>query len=314
MIKILCNQADFKTKTGVYVFRNIINRKIYIGSTVTSFEKRFNNHVYHLRNGTHRNKHFQNAWDKYGEDYFEYDIIEICSREECLSREQFYLDKYLFAKDFINNSNKKFIQLGYNINPLATGTPNLSKETVKKRSQTFKQTMNEAMNYYYLIKNHNIDMDDIPDKYINIVQGKLNYTAWNTGKGGTYNTDYLKVPKTITRKVLNARKVNSEKSRNKSVPIAIYDIHNNLISVWRSKSDIQDASIKHPEFFPIIYKGKIKTSKLSIDHIGISCRTGKSYKGLYFKEMPDWQGTINQECANIGEDCDVNPEINSKIA
>lgn len=60
--------------------------------------------------------------------------------------------------------------------------------------------MDEAMKYYYLIKNHSIDMDDIPEKYIKIVQGKLNFVAWNTGKAGTYNTDHLKVSKTITEK------------------------------------------------------------------------------------------------------------------
>lgn len=131
-------------------------------------------------------------------------------------------------------------------------------------------------------------MDDIPDKYVKIVQGKLNYVAWNAGKAGTYDTSFLKVKKTITNKVIAARKINSEKSRNKSVPIAVYDLNNNLISVWRSKSDIQDASIKHPNLFPVVIKGRAKDGKLSIDHIGIACRTGKIYKGLYFKEMPNW--------------------------
>jgi group I intron endonuclease len=45
-----------------------------------------------LRNGKHSNRHLQNSWDKYGEDSFNFVIIETCDPDFVIDREQFYLD------------------------------------------------------------------------------------------------------------------------------------------------------------------------------------------------------------------------------
>lgn len=43
--------------TGVYQIKNIINNKIYIGSTKQCFRVRFNHHLQALRKNKHKNPH-----------------------------------------------------------------------------------------------------------------------------------------------------------------------------------------------------------------------------------------------------------------
>lgn len=81
---------------GIYQFKNTVNNKIYIGSS-TELDKRKENHIYSLRKGTHHSVYFQRAWDKYGEESFKYEILELLdddtTTKELLEREQFWLDK-----------------------------------------------------------------------------------------------------------------------------------------------------------------------------------------------------------------------------
>jgi group I intron endonuclease len=59
----------------VYVIKNDINDKVYVGSTING-ERRWNQHLILLRNRTHFNTHLQNAFDKYGESSFSFGILE----------------------------------------------------------------------------------------------------------------------------------------------------------------------------------------------------------------------------------------------
>lgn len=281
MIKIICKKEDL-FKTGVYIFRNTISKKCYIGSTVMSFSKRMENHLFHLRKNSHKNNHFQAAWNKYGEDAFEFDILEICDKCDCLNKEQYYLDTILHAKEFIEKKSDDFLNLGYNINPLASGTPNLSKETVKKRTTTFKKFISDASKYYYKFKNLEMDIDDIPEKYLSIINFWINNVPWNKGKSYK-STDHLKVKKTISQKVLDARKFNSENAREKSQNILIYDSSNNIIKEFRSAVDLEEWSRSSDNNLSIEFVGKIKDKYLLQQNVIKACKTGKPYKGFYFK-------------------------------
>lgn len=50
------NEEDLNLK-GVYQIKNLVNDKIYIGSTKTSFKDRLKNHLSKLRRGVHDNIH-----------------------------------------------------------------------------------------------------------------------------------------------------------------------------------------------------------------------------------------------------------------
>jgi group I intron endonuclease len=80
-------------KSGIYCIENVVNGKIYIGSSV-DINHRWKNHQYELNNDIHHSKHLQAAWNKYGEQSFEFKILEIVnpSKEELLEREQWWID------------------------------------------------------------------------------------------------------------------------------------------------------------------------------------------------------------------------------
>lgn len=109
------NYNDF-TQNGVYKITNLVNGKIYIGSSADKggFKERWRKRY---------NKYFTNAINKYGSNNFKYEILEICEPKYCLAYEQIYLDYY---KPFISRGN------GYNIYKIA-GSPLGVKRSIETR-------------------------------------------------------------------------------------------------------------------------------------------------------------------------------------
>lgn len=60
----------------IYKIENKVNGKIYIGSTVRPFYIRKYEHLSSLRDNIHYNSYLQRSFNKYGEDNFEFIIIE----------------------------------------------------------------------------------------------------------------------------------------------------------------------------------------------------------------------------------------------
>ena len=92
---------------GIYKIINIINNKIYIGSSVNLF-KRKNSHFGKLNKGNHPNIHLQNSFNKYTKNNFVFEIVEELNNvEDLLKREQYYIDllKPEYNKRLIVNSN-----------------------------------------------------------------------------------------------------------------------------------------------------------------------------------------------------------------
>lgn len=88
MIKI---GIEYDKVPGIYRIVNIANNREYIGSS-KSLYRRACSHRYRLNSGVHHSLPLQNAHNKYGEEVFDFEIIELCSIEALLSREQFYID------------------------------------------------------------------------------------------------------------------------------------------------------------------------------------------------------------------------------
>ena len=68
---------------GIYKIENIINGKIYIGSS-TRLLKRFKEHKRKLLNNTHINSILQRSWNKYGEGAFMFSVIEYCEKKDII--------------------------------------------------------------------------------------------------------------------------------------------------------------------------------------------------------------------------------------
>jgi len=83
-------------KTGVYAIRNKITGAVYIGSTSHNFRIRFKTHRKLLRRNRHDNIYLQRAWNKYGEESFEFFIVEsmAASPDIIVKAEQRWIDYY----------------------------------------------------------------------------------------------------------------------------------------------------------------------------------------------------------------------------
>lgn len=99
-------EFELKQKSGIYEFFNLVNGKRYIGSSVDLYN-RLHEHLHNLKNNKSHNKHFQNAWNKYGEEMFIFGILEYCDEEIRFEREQYYINvlkpEYNFSLQVVAN-------------------------------------------------------------------------------------------------------------------------------------------------------------------------------------------------------------------
>jgi group I intron endonuclease len=101
---------------GVYVITNLVNKKIYIGST-NDFKHREYKHFKDLADHVHPNRWLQMSYDKYGPQAFLFSQLEIVTDiNQLIPREQFYLDK---LKPWRPHK-------GYNICKIAGGTDGIT--------------------------------------------------------------------------------------------------------------------------------------------------------------------------------------------
>jgi group I intron endonuclease len=124
---------------GIYLIINCINGKIYVGSS-SNISNRFFVHRWELENNKHHNQHLQNAWNKYGEDAFQFCTVEECELSQLIEIEQKWI-----------NSNT----LGYNVRRIADSNigikhPNRTKFSIppnwmgKKHSEETKRKIGQA--------------------------------------------------------------------------------------------------------------------------------------------------------------------------
>lgn len=106
-------------KIGIYRIINILNGKMYIGSSKNLNERKIN-HFSELKNNKHHSIHLQRAYNKLKDkNNFKFEILEECNSEELMEKENYYLNLYCKSNDYINNLNKDFLKLSYNILPFA---------------------------------------------------------------------------------------------------------------------------------------------------------------------------------------------------
>lgn len=116
---LVCTASEFWTASndelfirrgiaGIYAIHNMVNRKRYVGSAVSLYDRLYN-HIWHLQEcDKHRNIKLLNAWRKYKLSAFSLEVLEIVESPECLiEREQFWIDKL------------DAVASGYNLSPKA---------------------------------------------------------------------------------------------------------------------------------------------------------------------------------------------------
>lgn len=134
---------------GIYKITNKVNGKCYIGQS-NDINRRWRQE---LSPNAKLNPHLARAFEKYGTDNFEFEIIEECQRELLNEREQFWINLY-------NSTDKNF---GYN--KTLGGDGNLGrhfimseeqKEKIRKANTGRKYTDDKLVNVRYACQ-HKID-------------------------------------------------------------------------------------------------------------------------------------------------------------
>ncbi len=103
------NTKEQMRLSGVYCIINTVTGKRYVGSAGRSFNQRFLNHRKALRNGNHHSSLLQHAWNKYGPDAFQFQIVEVTLPEHAVAQEQVFINYW-------KTSDREY---GYNIVPVA---------------------------------------------------------------------------------------------------------------------------------------------------------------------------------------------------
>jgi GIY-YIG catalytic domain len=164
--------------SGIYQIRCLPTGKIYVGSTVDFFE-RWSRHRRILRRGKHRNSALQNAWNKYGEDSFEFIVVELVDKGLLLAAEQAWMDKTRCTDRAI----------GFNLYPLA-GSPG---DTFARVWDGFIDPCGNVVtitNLFEFSREHGLDFPSMH----RLAQGKSklkSYKGW-THRNSIRQRDYIK--------------------------------------------------------------------------------------------------------------------------
>jgi group I intron endonuclease len=119
--------AKEKYRAGIYNIYCTVNGKQYVGSS-NDIQRRWGEHRRDLRAKEHHCPHLQNAWNKYGENAFIFNVIEhvigTLTREGLIKTEQIWIDANWPDELLFNSRSKAESNLGRKV----------SEETRKKLS------------------------------------------------------------------------------------------------------------------------------------------------------------------------------------
>ena len=120
--------------SGIYKIVNTVNGKKYVGSAL-DIRVRWWKHRQYLRKNNHHSIKLQNAWNKYGEESFDFSIIEECEpiKEILEEREQFWMDYY-----------KAYDNHNYNVSKIAGRSMQGRKHTKESREKMSKSSKNPS--------------------------------------------------------------------------------------------------------------------------------------------------------------------------
>ena len=123
----------------IYIIKNTINDKVYIGQTRTSVNQRWQEHLRHAKYGS---QVINRAMRKYGVENFYIETLEICDVKLLDIREMYYIDLY----DSVNKSK------GYNVS-IGGNTPRFKRKVL---------SIDELVNLYV---NEKFTLAQIAKKY-----------------------------------------------------------------------------------------------------------------------------------------------------
>lgn len=131
----------------IYKIVNLVNDKFYVGSTINK-KVRFRQHRKLLRGNRHHCKHLQAAWNKYGEEKFDFVVVEEVPQAVSLQEVE---DKWLkehVGKPYCYNTGHSSVAPWRNAP--AHITPNFGKSVTEDQRKQISQTLKDfyAQDYF----------------------------------------------------------------------------------------------------------------------------------------------------------------------
>lgn len=80
-----------ETNIGIYAFTSKVSGFCYIGQSI-NLARRKRDHLRELGKDSHKSRHLQFTFNKYGPDQIEYSVLEYCDKDELTANEQKWMD------------------------------------------------------------------------------------------------------------------------------------------------------------------------------------------------------------------------------
>lgn len=215
-----------KKKSGVYKIINNINGKFYVGSAV-NLKGRWNTHKSSLINNKHYNKFLQRSFNKHGYSAFSFIILEYCSFDKLIEREQYYIDNLNPIYNISKNA-------GNCLGVKHSGESNYKRGSWNRGKIGAKHNSSKPIYQYTLdgdfLKKWDSGMDI--ERFYNIDIGNIQSVL----KKNKFATNC----KFIWCKTFEGNKIEKMVYRDRKStlkPIAMYDLNDNLVRVFASQKE-----------------------------------------------------------------------------
>jgi group I intron endonuclease len=267
-------------KAYIYKIENKANGKFYIGSTIRKKHIRKYEHFSMLRSNTHCNKYLQNSWNKYGEENFEFSIVE-----EFIFPEQYnknYILEYIVGREaYIIN----FLNAIYNLRLQNDTRLNYhhSQETIEKirKSNSGRKVENtERM----VVANRKNGEKRKGIKRIMSEKWKENIKKSIRGKGWNHTKEALEKISNrssqqdnierfrILQKEQSEKRIGTHKSIEEKMKIANKKLNGKIIEIYDLNMNLIDTAYSAPD---ASLKTGIKRTAIGNNLAGISSKTKK---------------------------------------
>lgn len=228
----------------IYKITNLITKDFYIGSAI-NFNNRKWSHISSLRKNKHKNQFIQNSWNKYGENVFIFEIIEIVDKKENLIiREQYWIDNLSPTFNFAKTAGSP---LGVKHTNKSKQNMSIAHKGLSKEERGHKEKCNCSVCNHKKGKDHWNFGKNVPVERKNKISNGLKLYYSNGGKHFQKGKPRTELEKEKIRKKL-------------MIPILQYDLSGNFIDEWDGIIEAANTLKIHASGISACLNGKLKTS------------------------------------------------------